>query len=1199
MKTKLLLFTLCLAGLISAFGQETVLMVVGNTITPNASDAALKAHLVSYGYSVQMVGDSASTAAEAAGKVLVITSSTVTSANVADKFRDVAVPVVDWEVFLEDDFLMASDMGTTAGQTDVIITDAQHPLAGGLSAGVHTVTTSPTPFTYGFPEATAKVVATLADFSDWPCIYGYDAGATLNDGVTQAPARRVLIFLTDDAFALLTPDGVKLVNGALAWAMNKPNLGTQSTISLTQPTNGTAFPANTNIVLTAAATGPVTKVEFYEGANKIGEATNSPFTFTWTNVVTGRYQLSAKLINPNLQIASTPVKISVGNVAPQVLMVVGDPTVLQSGEAALKARLESFAYYVAVVDDNLSTSNDAVGTVLVIVSGEYVDAGSMGDKFRDVPVPVVNCRAGTQPNFLMTGGASGTDYGALTSQSDLIITDAQHPMAGGLSAGVHTVTTSSLDMNFSWGVPGSTATVVATLSDGSGFPCIYGYETGALLIDGVTPAPARRVHVYLDNRNAYSAATAEGVQLVDAVLAWALHKSSLGTLPTVSLLQPANGATFNGGMNIVLSASASSTGGQVVRVEFYANTTNKIGQATSSPYTTTWTNAPTGNYRITARVIDSNGFMVDSTPANIVVGAAAPQVLLVVANASAPNASETGMKSHLESFGLVVQMISDSASTTADATGKALILVSSTVSSVNVLNKFQLVPVPVIDHEPLVEDNFLMTLDDNALRNSTSAGQTDIIITDPSHPLAAGLSAGAQTMETTAVPFAWGVPATTANVVATLADGSGSPCLYCYEKGALLIDGVTPAPARRVFSFEYDNGFAAFTPEGLKLFDAALKWVLPGLANPPTVSLTQPTNGATFPANTNILLAAAVTGSVIRVDFFEGINQIGQATSNPFTITWTNVPAGAYQLTAKATDSNGFSGVSAPVSIVVATAGGSPAISFVSAAQNIVLDTNVSLTMANNAGDTIVVAVREGSDAGTGFSSSMVTDTAGNTYTLVNIASQATRGSGVFVATNVVASANNTIKFTWTVSTTVSMVAEEFANVAGVETSTTNTSSTSVTTLSSGSLVATNKGELFIFEAETSADETTWTAGSGYTIPANGSNRRLAMQYFIADAPGTYSTSISGNASAFMDGVYVALLPALATAPTVVLGVARSNNDLVFSWLTSAQGFSLETTSSLTNPTWVTVQATVTVVNGQNTVTLPISAGSAFYRLRK
>jgi len=102
-------------------------------------------------------------------------------------------------------------------------------------------------------------------------------------------------------------------------------------------------------------------------------------------------------------------------------------------------------------------------------------------------------------------------------------------------------------------------------------------------------------------------------------------------------------------------------------------------------------------------------------------------------------------------------------------------------------------------------------------------------------------------VETASVQFTWGVPAATATVVATLADGSGSPCLYAYEKGAMLADGATPAPARMVHMFEYDNGYAAFTPEGLKLFDAALKWVLPGLANLPTASLTQPANGARSP----------------------------------------------------------------------------------------------------------------------------------------------------------------------------------------------------------------------------------------------------------------------------------------------------------------------------------------------------------------
>jgi hypothetical protein len=39
------------------------------------------------------------------------------------------------------------------------------------------------------------------------------------------------------------------------------------------------------------------------------------------------------------------------------------------------------------------------------------------------------------------------------------------------------------------------------------------------------------------------------------------------------------------------------------------------------------------------------------------------------------------------------------------------------------------------------------------------------------------------------------------------------------------------------------------------------------------------------------------------VEYFEGANQIGQATVDPFTFAWSNVPAGTYTLSAKATDS--------------------------------------------------------------------------------------------------------------------------------------------------------------------------------------------------------------------------------------------------------------------------------------------------------
>ena len=224
-----------------------------------------------------------------------------------------------------------------------------------------------------------------------------------------------------------------------------------------------------------------------------------------------------------------------------------------------------------------------------------------------------------------------------------------------------------------------------------------------------------------------------------------------------------------------------------------------------------------------------------------------------------------------------------------------------------------------------------------------------------------------------------------------------------------------------------------------------------------------------------------------------------------------------------------------------------PQISFVGASQNLVSGASASVAMANNAGDTIVVAVREGTGAGSGITQSMVTDTAGNTYTLVNTASQATsRGSGLFVATNVVASANNTITFNWGTSTTLGIVAEEFANVGSVEASTTSTTvatgSTNVTTIPSGSITTTNVGDVLIYAAEAGAGQTTWTAGSGYTIPANGSNARQGVEYLVAGAPGTYSASISYNSSTTADGIYVALAPRTVVLTLPVSFVRAGSN---------------------------------------------------------
>ena len=89
---------------------------------------------------------------------------------------------------------------------------------------------------------------------------------------------------------------------------------------------------------------------------------------------------------------------------------------------------------------------------------------------------------------------------------------------------------------------------------------------------------------------------------------------------------------------------------------------------------------------------------------------------------------------------------------------------------------------------------------------------------------------------------------------------------------------------------------------------------------PPTVSLTSPTNGATFTAPANITLtanAADSDGTIAKVEFYGGTTLIGTDTTAPYSFAWSNVAAGTYTLTAKAFDNAGLSTTSSAVSITV------------------------------------------------------------------------------------------------------------------------------------------------------------------------------------------------------------------------------------------------------------------------------------------
>ncbi len=88
----------------------------------------------------------------------------------------------------------------------------------------------------------------------------------------------------------------------------------------------------------------------------------------------------------------------------------------------------------------------------------------------------------------------------------------------------------------------------------------------------------------------------------------------------------------------------------------------------------------------------------------------------------------------------------------------------------------------------------------------------------------------------------------------------------------------------------------------------------------PTVSISSPTNNATFTAPASITISATATdsdGSIAKVEFYNGTTLLGSDNASPYSYTWSNVAAGSYSITAVATDNLGATTTSSAVTVVI------------------------------------------------------------------------------------------------------------------------------------------------------------------------------------------------------------------------------------------------------------------------------------------
>jgi hypothetical protein len=218
------------------------------------------------------------------------------------------------------------------------------------------------------------------------------------------------------------------------------------------------------------------------------------------------------------------------------------------------------------------------------------------------------------------------------------------------------------------------------------------------------------------------------------------------------------------------------------------------------------------------RVTVSDGALTASDDVQVTVEASRPALLVVENYSSSLNADDERLRHELESIGFTPTVKKQGEVAAADANGKDVVLLSSSINTTSgsIGAMFQATATPVVLWETQLYDDMGMTLVPGG-----TAPATQVSITNPAHPLAAGLSGTPAVYSSPSAVLDWGTPGFNAIRVATLTTDATKATVFAYERGSTMATGLT-APARRVGFF--GTSASSLNGAGVALFRAAVTW---------------------------------------------------------------------------------------------------------------------------------------------------------------------------------------------------------------------------------------------------------------------------------------------------------------------------------------------------------------------------------------
>ncbi|MBN7803206.1 T9SS type A sorting domain-containing protein, partial [Algoriphagus aestuariicola] len=367
--------------------------------------------------------------------------------------------------------------------------------------------------------------------------------------------------------------------------------------------------------------------------------------------------------------------------------------------------------------------------------------------------------------------------------------------------------------------------------------------------------------------------------------------------PTISLTSPSLGGQFKVGETVSIAAAAADSDGAVAKVEFY-NGTSLLGADTSAPYSYSWTNVSAGEYSITAKATDNKGAVATSEAVKITVMVNASPTISLTSPSS-------GGQFKVGETVSIAAAAADSDGTVAKVefyNGTSLLGTDTSApysySWSNVSAGEYSITAKVTDNKGAVTSSEAVKITVMANANPT------ISLTSPS----------------TGTQFKVGE---TVSITAAAADSDGTVAKVEFYNGTSLLGTDTSAPYSyswtNVSAGEYSITAKATDNKGAVTTSEAVKITVMANASP-TISLTSPSTGAQFKVGKTVSITAAAAdsdGAVAKVEFYNGTSLLGTDISAPYSYSWTNVSAGEYSITAKATDNKGAVTTSEAVKIAV------------------------------------------------------------------------------------------------------------------------------------------------------------------------------------------------------------------------------------------------------------------------------------------